>query len=339
MTDLVGERSLLCFAILTSPLVCSSSCFPALLCSPLRSPALLSSALLSSALLRSALLSSPLLPSPLFCSSALLRSPLLSPLLLYPWWRALICHQWCKAYGPLYILCQVDGVGGGMEVSKCSKCAEACSSREKCKSYECSYETLKCSLNKKATVTTKTPYKAYHFCAKSADFANSTSAPVVSDEPTVENNKYQIAPPDYCDVNSRPSSCKTYKYLPDCKWTGKTNVDGRKYQVCRPNKKKDGLCWDQFECHDGAFWKYPPDNKVRSKPDGLKFCQKNLGKKCFLGENRCSVLCWGQRQAVGLWYKIGNFLDMVTVMLRFALSSEIYCSPLGCHLCPVKNPK
>merc|ERR1712130_515506 len=47
----------------------------------------------------------------------------------------------------------VDGAGGGQSVDDCAKCADLCSVRNKCLSYQCSPSELKCNLNSVADPT------------------------------------------------------------------------------------------------------------------------------------------------------------------------------------------
>merc|ERR1719384_2194031 len=58
---------------------------------------------------------------------------------------------------------KVDGAGGGQKVANCNECADLCSDRPACLSYECSISELKCNLNSGANPT-QGAYKDYLFC-------------------------------------------------------------------------------------------------------------------------------------------------------------------------------
>jgi hypothetical protein len=83
----------------------------------------------------------------------------------------------------------------------------------------------------------------------------------------------------------------------------------------RPNDYMDTLCWDMYECHEGHFYEYLPDNKVPTFPDGLDFCDKRgfgwTKTNCFLnlgGDSSCAAPCWVQRLATKFAYEIENFV-------------------------------
>lgn len=81
-----------------------------------------------------------------------------------------------------------------------------------------------------------------------------------------------------------------------------------------PGSRMDVLCWDAFECHEGPFFAYNPDNAIVDHADGLMFCdQASFGwtdLECWdnlFQSSTCSVGCWIQRWVVNLAYQFEDF--------------------------------